>query len=222
MSAIILDTEATDKKEGEVIELAWGHFDIRSCEIDPPAVRRYKPLKQSTWGAMAVHHILPSELAGCAPSSQAPKDVPSADYWIGHNIDFDWDALGRPPVRRICTLALARAHFPELDSHTQSALMYALFGPNEETRDMLRNAHSAGADIKMCAMILEVLITKLGIVNFSQLWEASEDARIPKVMTFGKFAGQPISAVDRGYSNWYRRQPDPDPYLLEAFKRAGI
>ena len=224
MNAIILDTETTDKKDGEVIELAWAEWDILTCGMSEPVVTKYKPAKPTTWGALAVHHILPEELEGCFPSSSAPEDVPQhAAYWIGHNIDFDWKALGSPPqVKRICTLALARAHFPDLDSHTQSALMYALFGATPATRDRLKGAHSAGEDIKMCADILQVIVIRLGVKNLSQLWEASEDARVPKIMTFGKFAGRPISAVDRGYSNWYRRQPDPDPYLLEAFKREGI
>lgn len=221
MSAIIIDTETTDKKDGEVIELAHAHFEMPSL-VGNPWVGRYRPKKATTWGALAVHHILPSELDDKPPSEIAPNEVPSATYWIGHNIDFDWEALGKPAVKRICTLALARHAYPDLDSHTQTALMYAIFGATDATRERLKNAHSAGADILMCADILIAMIPKLGVTNLSQLWEASEDARVPTKMTFGKFAGQPISAVDRGYSNWYRRQPDPDPYLLEAFRREGI
>lgn len=221
MTAIILDTETTDKVEGEVIELAHASFDI-AAGVGTPWVGRYAPKKNTTYGALAVHHILPEELIGKPPSDLARTEVPPVDYWIGHNIDFDWKALGQPKIKRICTLALARSLYPDLDSHTQTALMYFFFGSTDATRTRLKDAHSAGADILMCADILKAMLPKLGVVNLSQLWEASEDARIPRKMTFGKFAGQPISAVDRGYSNWYRRQPDPDPYLLEAFKRAGI
>lgn len=38
-------------------------------------------------------------------------------------------------------------------------------------------------------------------------------------MAFGKFKGQPVSAVDNGWRGWYRKQTDPDPYLLKAFDR---
>lgn len=221
MSAIILDTETTDKVEGEVIELAHASFDI-AAGVGVPWVGRYAPKKNTTYGALAVHHILPEELIGKPASDLARTEVPPADYWIGHNIDFDWKALGQPKIKRICTLALARHLYPDLDSHTQTALMYFFFGSTDTTRTRLKDAHSAGADILMCGDILMAMLPKLGVKNMSQLWEASEDARIPRKMTFGKFTGQPISAVDRGYSNWYRRQPDPDPYLLEAFKRAGI
>ena len=58
--------------------------------------------------------------------------------------------------------------------------------------------------------------------GLERLWAESEEARIPKIMTFGKFKDEPVSKVDRGYANWYRRQPDPDPYLLEAFRRNGL
>lgn len=59
-------------------------------------------------------------------------------------------------------------------------------------------------------------------VEIARLWQFSEECRIPTVFSFGKFKGQPISAADRGCANWYRRQPDPDPYLLEAFRRNGL
>jgi exodeoxyribonuclease X len=51
------------------------------------------------------------------------------------------------------------------------------------------------------------------------LWRFSEDCRIPTRMTFGKHKGKLISEVDAGYVAWYRKQPDQDPYLLEAFRR---
>jgi hypothetical protein len=44
-----------------------------------------------------------------------------ATYLIGHNIDFDWGAIGQPDIKRICTLALSRKVWPTLDSHSQSA-----------------------------------------------------------------------------------------------------
>ena len=226
MEAIILDTETTDKDEGEVIELAWAEVSFKTDLIDDaltmflPDVSRFSPTKPSKFGALAVHHILPEELEGHSPASEAR--MPSTQYVIGHNIDFDWKALGCPPVKRICTLALARSLWPECDSHTQTALMYFLFGQTQAVREQLKSAHSAGADIEMCFRVLARIVEKTGATSWPQLWQISEDARIPKIMTFGKFKDMPISAVDRGYSNWYRRQPDTDPYLLEAFRRAGI
>lgn len=223
-NCVILDTETTgfradDGTPAECVELAYRNPVTRHLFL-----QRYKPSRPMQWGAIAVHHILPEELESCPPSTQALVDAPvQYTYWIGHNIDYDWEILGSPPkVRRICTLALARSVWPQLDSHSQTAMMYFLEGANQQTRARLRLAHSAETDIDSCEILLEALIGQLNPESLDALWQLSEEARIPKVMTFGKFKGQPISAVDRGYASWYVKQPDTDPYVLTAFRRAGL
>ena len=220
--AILLDTETTTNKETperplEVVELAW-------MPLAAPGGFRslYKPTMPCTFGATAVHHILPEDLLDKRPSAQAPRDLPRAQYWIGHNIDFDWKALGQPNVKRICTLALSRALWPECDSHTLSAMMYFTCGANDATRRRLRNAHSALADCEFVLDLLGAITAKTGVTNLEAMWELSEEARIPKVWTFGKFKDQPINAADRGYAMWCNRQPDFDPYYIVALKRAGL
>jgi exodeoxyribonuclease X len=227
MKAIILDTETTDIEAPEVIELAWADWDLSFTSPGSGFHGYFSPAKPSSWGALAVHHILPEELEGRPPSSGAAKCVPTVPYWIGHNIDFDWKALGQPPVKRICTLALARTYFPNCDAHNQTALTYYIDGANKATRDMLRNAHSANADIELTRRLLYACIEQarragVTIDTLDQLWQVSESARVPTKFTFGKFRGQPISAADKGYANWYARQPDPDPYMIQAFKRARL
>ncbi len=222
--AIILDTESTDKQDradrlNEVIELAFIDLDGGTFE------QRYKTKHPAMLGAMAVHHILPEDLLGL-PSNET-IERPPGQYWIGHNIDFDWTLLGAPPVKRICTLALSRSLYPQIDSHTLSAMTYFTQGATSETREKLKNAHSALSDCYLCYELLNHLcdqleITRLDAEGLEKLWQASEQARIPKIMTFGKFKDMPISAVDRGYANWYRKQESPDPYVLEAFRRAGL
>lgn len=219
LTAIIIDTETTDKEgDLEVIEMAC-------CDYGNPRdafCSRYQPKVPSKYGALAIHHILPSELAGNPPSAHARLDVPLVDYWIGHNVDFDWKALGSPPVKRICTLALARRLWPELDSHSLVACVYFTQGQNEVTRTKVLRAHSALDDVHMCNDVLGTIINVLGKTDLPSLWEASEDARIPRTMTFGKHKGKPVGEVDRGYVRWYKQQTEPDPYLLEAFRRAGM
>lgn len=222
MTAIIIDCETTDKdpKTCEIVELAWGEFCIESpfAAVDG-GHKRFGFSGGMKWGALAAHHILRSELFDLPLFTSS--DLPSIGetYWIGHNIDFDWESCGRPPVKRICTLAMARDLWPECDSHTLTALTYFTQGANELTRAKLRDAHSAVADVQLCEELLRNIIAITKITSLDQLFAFSEEARIPKTMTFGKFRDQPVSAVDRGYANWYRRQPDPDPYLLEAFRR---
>lgn len=223
-TAVILDTETTglpseDGTPPEAVELAYRDLATRELFL-----RRYKPNNPMQWGAIAVHHILPLELLECPPSGQALLDAPlQHTYWIGHNIDYDWQVLGSPPaVRRICTLALSRSVWPQLDTHSQTAMVYFLQGANAGTRDWLRGAHSAERDIDSCELLFNAICDQLKPADLAALWELSEEARIPKIMTFGKFKGEPISKVDRGYASWYLKQTNTDPYVITAFRRAGL
>jgi exodeoxyribonuclease X len=49
------------------------------------------------------------------------------------------------------------------------------------------------------------------------LWEASENARLPTHMTFGKHKGLPLSEVPKDYVRWLLDQANVDPYLRQAF-----
>jgi len=228
MQANTPTTETTDKEPStcEVVESAFREFRFDPSDPINPAVRRlYGYTGELKWGAMAAHHILPEEVAGLPTFAKDSfcHDVGAIPFWIGHNIDFDWIAVGSPKApRRICTLAMARDLWPNLDSHTLTALVYFTQGASKETRERLRSAHSATADVIFCEEILRVMIAEKGITSFEDLYAYSEEARIPKIMTFGKFRGEPVTNVDRGYANWYRRQENPDSYLLEAFRRCGL
>ena len=229
MKAIIFDVETTGfGKEDrdafdqpytefpEIIEAAWLELgeDLRAHCIGE-FCQRYKPENPIQFGAMATHHILPSDLEGMPPSSIF--SLPEVEYLIGHNIDFDADACGYTG-KRICTLALARSAWPDLDSHTQSALLYALSnGPEmlEMTRDALKSAHSALADVKFCHVILlAYLATRPDITTYEDLYAASELARIPEFMTFGKYKGQSFDQIRR-------ENPSYIKYALENFNASN-
>ena len=222
--AIILDTETNDIENAEVIELAWGELGERfSSPFVKGAHYRFLPTRPIKWGALATHHIFGTDLLGKPPSSTALKMVPEAKYWIGHNIDFDWKALGSPPgVKRICTLALSRSLFPEVDSHTLTAMTYFFQGANAATREKVRAAHSAEQDIELTRELFTSLCDVLDKTSLEAIYLASEEARIPRIWPFGKFKGQPIAAADKGYAAWCRKQPDFDSHVLEALRRAGL
>lgn len=226
MTTYIIDTETTGLNEPEVIELAYQRID----SLDPAGLyaaltlKCYLPSKPIELGAMATHHITLEMLQGYPPSSEASLP-PDAEYIIGHNVDFDWKALGSPPSKRICTQALAQMLYPGLDSYSLGALMYHL-KPNI-ARDKLKDAHTAAADVMNCQLILAEMMLELEnrgylIDGFEALWSISEHARIPTVMTFGKHKGMRVADVPRSYASWYERQEQTDPYLLEAFRRAGL
>lgn len=214
--AIIFDVEATDKNDAVIIEAA--SLDVTSLnpfEVGNPWVQRYNPGKPISLGALATHHIMDEELVNC-PASSSFRLPAGTKYIIGHNIDFDWVAIGKPEVKRICTLALARSLWPELDSHTQSALLYHF--ERGTARDQLRNAHSALADVWICSKIVGKVIDQLHPVSLDALWQMSEKARIPKVMPYGKHKGELISQMPADYKQWLLRQDNVSDYLRKALE----
>jgi len=237
MRTIIADSETTGTgQDAEIIEAAWlilpgtpEEFIALAKPLELPFYhQRFQPSCDIELGAMATHNIIPSDLDGMAASSlfEFEEDV---EFLIGHNIDFDHRIFGEPDVKRICTLALSRWLFPEMDNHKQTTMIYFIgstIGNLGWARNMVQNAHSALADVKCCAILLKFLLLEikkrdLCVDTWEQVLLLSNDARIPTVMGFGKHKGEPICDVPSSYVKWYRGQAETDQYVLEAFKRAG-
>jgi exodeoxyribonuclease X len=83
---------------------------------------------------------------------------------------------------------------------------------------MLKNAHSALADVGICAVILQHICQARSIVSMEELWLASESARSPSVMPFGKHKGMAMADVPADYKRWLLGQGDIDPYLRKALE----
>jgi exodeoxyribonuclease X len=227
---LILDTETTGLIEPiQPVEMAWIELDSDLTKIKELGrfERRYKPDKPIEFGAMATSHILEEELQNEISYTQCIFDVPEAtEYLIGQNIDYDWKVLGKPPIKRICTKALSTWLFPGLDSYSQSALLYYCFG--REAKPLLKEAHNAMCDIENNLRLFKVLVNSILYtypdLTIETLWELSEEARIPTVVPFGKFKGQPFNAMDIGYVQWwlYKSDTKPDEYQLKALRKAGF
>ncbi|OQX08430.1 MAG: hypothetical protein BWK73_25515 [Thiothrix lacustris] len=240
MTIRVFDVETTDLEHREIIEAAYCTIDY-TTDVMPMVdftsaylftanelhYEQFAPTHPISLGAMSTHHIVESDLLFCEPSSSFKLPTDTA-YLIGHNIDFDWKAAGEPDVKRICTLALSRWLFPDIDSHTLTSMMYYAFG--EGIRDRVRGSHNAGVDVVNTAkLLIEFLIPKANawlqehkkreIADIERLWEVSEAARIPTVMAFGKHKGVSIKKLPVDYCEWILRQPDIDPYLVAAIKR---
>ncbi|MGY6271884.1 3'-5' exonuclease [Achromobacter denitrificans] len=233
---VIFDVEAHHVVEPRIVEAAYGYVDGDGVYLPETAVcQRYDPGLPSSLGALATHHILDHELAGM-PSSDTfalPDDV---GFVIGHNVSFDLMAAGSPPeIRSIDTLVLARKAWPELDSHTQSALFYHLHGESFDSlakaRELLRGAHSAGTDIKVCAEILRALIEHFDedIQDMPQIVSSRDDlpllerlhllslaASVPLQMTFGQHKGLDAHRVPHDYKRWYLNLATRDPLVAIA------
>ena len=207
--AIIIDTETTGLDDPIPVEIAWAGLND-----DSESVQRYNPGKPISLGAMATHHITDDDVA-TSPPFQSFRFPAQVTHIIGHNVDFDWRALGEPPVKRICTLALARAKWPTLDSHSLGALIYKIRGA--AARPLLRDAHSALQDVRLCRLVLEAIVGQpAASLDPEKLWQQSEQARVPRFLTFGKHKGLAISEVPADYKRWLLKQPDIDPYLRRA------
>lgn len=232
--AYIFDTECTDKDDArQIIEAAWirmpavqdlaGRSD-RIC-IDPAAEyksyeERFKPTRAISFGAMAVHHILPHELLNCQPHTAFELPIDTT-YLIGHSIDFDWQVAGAPTqVKRICTHAIAQHVFQECDSLSLSALLYFATGPSERTRQLVKGAHGAMQDCWNVLQLLRVILAKKpGIDTWEQLHKFSEACREPLRMPMGRNRGALLTDCDTGELEWYLDQPWIDPYFRRALQR---
>jgi exodeoxyribonuclease X len=234
MSVYVFDTETTDRDPGrEIIEAAWlklptepelfggaDRIPVELFAITETYSARFQPVRRLSFGAMAVHHILPSELGQASPSStfSLPDDV---TYLIGHSIDFDWEAAGSPAhVKRIDTLGMAQWTWTECDSYSQSALLYYLLGATENTRAKLKHAHGALIDAQNNLVLLRHILEKHPeITTWSGLWDYSEECRIPRTCPMKKYAGVLLQDLDRSFIWWCLRQDFIDPYYRKGLER---
>ena len=171
---------------------------------------------------MAVHHILEADIVD-QPNFGTFTLPTETVYIIGHNIDYDIRAIqtcgvDTQHIKAICTLALARLVWPDAEAHNISALIYMISKGSEKAREMLKGAHRADADIILTANILMHIVHKLNIQTIEALFEASEDARIPRSINFGKHRGTAIVDLPSDYVQWLMRQEDLDPYLRKALE----
>ena len=232
MTTLILDTETHDLN-GNAIEIAYYPFIIVNGngqhDTKNGFKQRFNPGAPISIGAMATHHILDSDVAGCSPHTDfSLSDLGQpVEYLIGHNIDYDIGVIERAGVdvsniKAICTLAMARKLWPEFEARTISYLIYALTPDKAHAREQIKNAHSAWQDILMTGFILDQILLKTGIKSIKDLYLFSEMARLPTHLTFGRYRGTAIADVPADWVRWYCNQLDTDPYLIKAFRAAGF
>lgn len=221
MTAIIIDTETTGVKDPQATEIAYLGIKDLSLEVTEEFEQRYKPTKPIELGAMVATNICMEDLVDCPPPSTF--NLPKVDYLIGHNIDYDWKVIGKPDIPRIDTLPIARTLLPDIDSHTQSALLYYYEGI--AARDKLKNAHSALADVRNCRLVLAYLLEEYHkqanykISSLAELYLYSEECRVPTKMPFGKHKGELVKDIPTSYKSWLLKQPELDKYLKTALEK---
>ncbi|PJG43824.1 DNA exonuclease [Acinetobacter tandoii] len=229
MQAIILDTE-THTLNGQPIEIAYAPIDVQNGKLTLDKSKLFDQLysvdEPISFAAMAVHHILESDLLN-KPHYSSFTLPPDTQYIIGHNIDYDIRAIEKcgvntNSIKAICTLALARRVWPDAEAHNISALIYMISKGSEKAREMIKKAHRADMDIILTANILMHIVHQLNINSMEELYAASEDARIPRSINFGKHRGTNIVDLPADYIQWLLRQDDLDPYLRKALENVSL
>lgn len=229
MHAIILDTE-THTLNGQPIEIAYAPIALQQGQLSLDKSQIFDQLYQVdepiSYAAMAVHHILESDLVDQPHYSnfRLPNETV---YMIGHNIDYDLRAIEKcgvntQHIKAICTLALARRVWPDAEAHNISALIYMISKGSAKAREMIKKAHRADMDIILTANILNQIVQHLNINSLEELYAASEDARIPRTLNFGKHKGSGLRDLPADYIQWLLRQTDLDPYLRKALEQQNI
>lgn len=239
MTALIFDTE-THKLHGEIIEAAW--MDINFVPVngnisqisnkaylisnyDHLGMHRYKPSEPIDLAAMAVHNIIDEDLENCPPSSNFKFPAGAqVEYLVGHNIDYDINAVKRAGVdtsniKSICTLAMARYLWPKLESHKLSVLAYYIHDRKEhkKARQLIKYAHGASVDVEITFLLLMAICQQRDIQTLEELYEFSEMARYPTHIFYGKYKGWAIKDMDDQDIHWLMGKTD-DEYLRTSLE----
>ncbi len=227
---LIFDTE-THKLHGDIIEAAAmevGFTQYSDYPIVPKTFefsKRYKPSEPISIAAMAIHHIVDEDLVKCPPFTKfrMPKD--DIEYLIGHNIDYDIDAVNRAgcdttKIKRICTLAMARYLWPHFESHSLTALSYQLSRDRKAARRSLKGAHSALNDCKTTYSLLLHIVRQKQIKSMEELYQFSEMTRMPTHIFNGAYKGYAISDLpDQALDELIKKS---DGFLLSSLQKESF
>ncbi|MGX9145881.1 hypothetical protein [Mesorhizobium sp. 128a] len=203
----VADSETTaldDPKE--LVEIGW--TDVRlfpdgwAIESGPHA-RIVNPGMPISPGARAAHHITDEEAAaGMAPDDARALINTGPDFICCHHMAFDRGIL-KPTKPEICTFKCAKDTYPNLESHKNGAIWYAL-GLGGGAKQM-EPVHRAGPDSWTTAHILLDLLRVLPVETMVEI--SANPLRLLKI-NFGKHAGLSFSELPTDYLDWILHKSD--------------
>ena len=200
MKILALDTETTGLKNHklhghpQVIEFAYIPLQNKLQEIpDSPKelkklgfVEQFQPSMVIDKRATEVHGKTFRDLIG-KRKSEALKLPEETEFIIGHNVQYDHRCLGKPPVKTICTLFLARKldkrHGLGFKNHKLDNLVIEIIGETNsillsEVQEHLKNYHSALDDTVLTIILLKQLSKFIpGIATIEELYNFQETLR---------------------------------------------
>ncbi|WP_427788531.1 putative quorum-sensing-regulated virulence factor [Brevundimonas diminuta] len=203
----VIDIETTGGSPSEIIEIAA--VDVVShlggWKAEPPHARRFKPLGEITFHAMAIHHLTPADLADAPAYSDEGltafiNEGPAADILVAHHAAFEArhipvEITGARPW--LCTVKAARAAWPEAPGYSNQVLRY--WRDLQLAPELAMPAHRAAPDAWVTAHILIDLLKEASV---ERLMEWNDEARSLEHMPFGKHRGKAWPELPTDYLEW--------------------
>ncbi|OBU07467.1 exodeoxyribonuclease X [Morganella psychrotolerans] len=210
MKLRVIDTESCDFDSG-IVEIA--SIDIISGNIDYTTQQSHfvNPQKPISISAMAIHHITDEMVESSPLIDDVIGNYVGADYLVAHNAEFDKRMMPEMDAPFICTLKLSRRLWPDMESHSNQYLRYAL-ALDVNIPDGL-HAHRALYDCVVTAALMKMIIECSGW-TFDEMIEISNQPSLLSKLRFGKYKGMTFTDVKNenpGYLDWLSKQDDLDP-----------
>ncbi len=207
----VIDTETTGLFEPQVIQ--YGEFWYNDKTDGMGSFCQYiKPNKPIEFAAMGVHHITNEKVAeyGVDLEYCLRHKSSTADYIVGHNVNFDLSLLPEwfyKDSKILCTLALARKliNKSECGDHKLGTLYYYL--GCYKYRTISFNLHNAGVDAEVCFYVLMALLAQYNL-TIDQAYDLINQPEEPvdiNICPFKKHAGvlwSDIVKEDKDYLLW--------------------
>ena len=196
---IFLDTETTgnDLEKDKLIQLSYKNNGEVHTEL-------FKPNIPITFEAMAVHHITSKmdedklHFYESKMHYELEKLLEDGGIVVAHNAQFDIAMLKHDeldPKQFICTLKVAR-HVDdkcEMSNYKMQYLRYYL------DLDVNGKAHDAEGDVMVLEALYNHYAQKLSV---EEMLDISGKPSLIRKFNFGKYNGQMIGDVDKGYLEW--------------------
>lgn len=198
--ARIIDTE-TCGMEGGIVEIACVDVRWPQGEILGQCSDLVKPDRPITFGAMAVHHITEAMVENQLPLEDVIGRYQGPDYFVAHNARFDSGVLPEMGAPWLCTYKLAVRLWPELESHSNQFLRYAL-GLEVEVPEGLY-AHRALYDCYVTAALFNRIADESGW-TLAEMQAISELPVLMRELKFGKHKGKTFAEVAKADPGWLR------------------
>ncbi|YAP79637.1 exodeoxyribonuclease X [Xenorhabdus stockiae] len=206
----VVDTETCDMDSG-IVEIA--SIDIVGNAINYMEKQSHfvNPQQPISVGAMAIHHITDEMVANSPLIEDVIAKYKGADFLVAHNAAFDSRMMPEMDAPFICTLKLAKRLWPDMESHSNQYLRYALkldvFVPDG------LHAHRALYDCIVTAALFKRIKDESDWSD-EEMLEISHQPSLLHKFRFGKHKGMTFEEVKKtnsSYFTWLLKQPDIDP-----------